>query len=109
MFFYLTDVQQFSLLEAAAQAFVFFVGGFETSSTTMQFALYELAKNKDIQDRLREEIRSVMDKHNGEITYDGINEMEYLDRVVAGLYTNNVQFYQQLFQVLVTCCCRITA
>jgi cytochrome P450 len=79
-----TDVQKFTLFEAAAQAFVFFVGGFETSSTTMQFALYELALNKDVQERLREEIKSVLDKHDGKITYDGINEMDYLDRVVSG-------------------------
>jgi cytochrome P450 family 6 len=68
----------------AAQAFVFFVAGYETSSTTMMFCLYELSLNQDIQDRVREEIDVVLQKHEGKITYEGIQEMEYLDKVVSG-------------------------
>lgn len=78
------DVQKFSLLEAAAQAFVFFAAGFETSSTTMMFALYELALNPEVQDKLRDDITTVLSQHNNQITYDSIQEMSYLDRVVAG-------------------------
>ena len=68
----------------AAQAFGFFFGGYETSSTTMTFCLYELSLHQDIQDRLREEIDVVLQKHDGKLTYEGIQEMEYLDKVVAG-------------------------
>ena len=68
----------------AAQAFVFFIGGFETSSTTMTFCLYELSLHQNIQDRLRQEIDVVLQKHDGKITYEGIQEMEYLDKVVSG-------------------------
>ncbi|XP_069702399.1 probable cytochrome P450 6a14 [Periplaneta americana] len=66
----------------AAQAFVFFLAGYVTSSTAMTFCLYELAVNQDIQGRLREEIDSVLEKNDGEITYDSIFEMKYLDKVV---------------------------
>jgi cytochrome P450 family 6 len=67
-----------------AQAFAFLLGGFETSGTTLSFALYELAMHPDIQHRLRSEIARVMAKHQGELTYEGIQEMSYLDMVLSG-------------------------
>jgi cytochrome P450 family 6 len=67
-----------------AQAFLFLAAGFETSGTTMGFALYELAMHPDIQLKLRAEITRVMAKHLGELTYEGIQEMSYLDMVVSG-------------------------
>ena len=68
----------------AAQAFVFYVAGFETTSTTMTFCLYELARNPNIQERVRNEIDTVLERHGGNITYEAISEMEYLDKVVSG-------------------------
>lgn len=74
--------------ELAAQAFIFFVAGFETSSTTMGFALYELALHQDIQNKLRVEINEVLSKHNNVFTYDNIKQMEYLEQVVMGEICN---------------------
>jgi cytochrome P450 family 6 len=68
----------------AAQAYIFFVAGFETSSATMTFCLYELALNPDIQERVRSEINAVLEKYGGNITYESIFEMKYLDKVVNG-------------------------
>ncbi|KAH8277875.1 hypothetical protein KR018_009440, partial [Drosophila ironensis] len=68
--------------ELLAQAFVFFVAGFETSSTTMGFALYELAQNQDVQDKLRQEISDVLEKYKNEFTYEGMKEMKYLEQTV---------------------------
>ncbi|XP_043597838.1 probable cytochrome P450 6a14 [Bombus pyrosoma] len=65
----------------AAQAFVFFIAGFETSSTTIAHALYELAQNQEIQDKLRQEIRDAYNKDGGTLTYEGIKGMKYLDKV----------------------------
>jgi cytochrome P450 family 6 len=50
----------------------------------MGFSLYELALHPDIQQRLRAEIIRVMAKHQGEVTYEGLREMSYLDMVVSG-------------------------
>ncbi|KAL0270235.1 UNVERIFIED_CONTAM: hypothetical protein PYX00_007707 [Menopon gallinae] len=75
-------VQKFSLNEAAAQCFVFFGAGFETSSTGLTFCLYELAKNPDLQKRLQDEIDSALIDCDNDITYEKLHEMEYLDMVV---------------------------
>ncbi|XP_001361452.2 probable cytochrome P450 6a13 [Drosophila pseudoobscura] len=72
-----------SFEQIAAQAMVFFLAGFDTSSTTMSFCLYELALNPDVQDRLRSEILEVLAKNNHQQTYESIQEMPYLDQVVA--------------------------
>ncbi|XP_018322929.1 probable cytochrome P450 6a20 [Agrilus planipennis] len=68
--------------EIGCQAFVFFQAGFEMASTCLTFLTYELCLNQDVQDKLRNEIVDVLDKYNGEITYEAINEMTYLDQCV---------------------------
>jgi cytochrome P450 family 6 len=67
-----------------AQAFVFLIAGYETSGSTMTFALYELALHPEIQQSLRAEILQVLSKHDGKLTYGSIQDMSYLDRVVSG-------------------------
>ncbi|XP_055848861.1 cytochrome P450 6a2-like [Episyrphus balteatus] len=67
--------------EIAAQTFVFYLAGFETSSSTMSHALMELAQNTEIQDRLRAEVNEVLAKHNDELTYDSLEEMPYMLQV----------------------------
>ncbi|XP_050085182.1 probable cytochrome P450 6a14 [Anopheles aquasalis] len=68
--------------ELSAQVFIFFLAGFETSSTTMNFCLYELAKNQDIQERLREEINGAIEANGGQLTYDVVMNIQYLDQVI---------------------------
>ncbi|EDW54394.1 probable cytochrome P450 6a14 [Drosophila sechellia] len=68
--------------QMAAQVFVFFVAGFETSSSNMSYALFELAKNQDVQQKLRMEINDSLAKH-GKITYEAMMEMPYLDQTIT--------------------------
>uniref|UniRef100_A0A8D8HFP3 Probable cytochrome P450 6a14 n=1 Tax=Culex pipiens TaxID=7175 RepID=A0A8D8HFP3_CULPI len=72
-----------TMRELAAQCFVFFLAGFETSSSTMTFCLYELALNPDVQYRLREEIKEALNEGGGHLTYEALMKMDYLDRVVS--------------------------
>ena len=67
-----------------AQAFVFFAAGFETSSTSMSHALFELALHPDMQNTLRNEIKEVIKMNDGKLTYDAIKNMKYLDKVFKG-------------------------
>jgi cytochrome P450 family 6 len=66
-----------------AQALTFLLAAFETSGSVLNFALYELALHPEIQQSLRAEILKVLSKHDGKLTYDGIQDMSYLDRVVS--------------------------
>ena len=70
--------------DLVGQALQFLAAGFDSSGSTTSFALYEIALHPEIQKRLRAEILQVMNKHNGQLTYDGIQEMTYLDMVVSG-------------------------
>jgi len=72
----------FDIDEMTAQAFVFFLGGFDTVSTIMCFALYELAVNPDIQNKLRTKIENVLKETYGKITYEVVKNLKYLDAVV---------------------------
>ncbi|XP_017039151.1 probable cytochrome P450 6g2 [Drosophila ficusphila] len=65
-----------------AQAVLFFTAGFESSSSTMSFAMYELAKNADIQQRLREEIRNALVESGGQVTLKMIESLELMQMVL---------------------------
>lgn len=75
-----------SLLELAAQAIVFFGAGNETSATTLTFVMHELANNPDIQQRVHDEIDQVLERNDGQVTYDSISEMKYLEACIDGKY-----------------------
>lgn len=77
-------VGQLTLHEIAAQAFLFFLAGFETSSTTMTYCLYELSLNQEIQTRARQEIEAILKKHGGQFTYEAMTEMTYIDQIING-------------------------
>ncbi|KPJ14819.1 Cytochrome P450 6B4 [Papilio machaon] len=65
----------------AAQAFVFYAGGYETSASTMSFMMYELARNPDMQERVIQEVDEVMRKYDGKVTFEALNELKYMEQV----------------------------
>ena len=90
--------------DVAAQAITFFGDGFETSSSALSFLLYTLATNPDVQDRVREEVESVLKRHGDKLTFDSLQEMTYLDMVLAGMlhaFVGNVTYKTNFGYMLV--------
>lgn len=91
-----------SITQVAAQCFVFFLGGFDTSATAMAMGLLELSLNQDIQHKLRKEIRSELKETDGNITYDAVMRMKYLDCVVNGKYFYKIHLNIKLMYKSIT-------
>lgn len=65
----------------------FFSAGFGNSAMTLTFAAYELALNKDVQEKAREEVWTVLKKHHGVLSYEATMELSYLDKIIKGKKT----------------------
>lgn len=60
--------------------------GFETSSTTLTFCMYELSQSDEIQRKARESVQEALKKHGNSFTYESVNEMHYLEQCVNGWF-----------------------
>ncbi|KAF5295365.1 hypothetical protein FQR65_LT01555 [Abscondita terminalis] len=65
-----------------AQALIFFTAGFETISTAMTYLMYDLAVNRDVQEKLYSEINEAL-PGGQEASYEVLSAMKYLDCVVS--------------------------
>uniref|UniRef100_A0A2R8M8X6 Cytochrome P450 3A n=1 Tax=Callithrix jacchus TaxID=9483 RepID=A0A2R8M8X6_CALJA len=68
-------------LELMAQSIIFIFTGYETTSSSLFFVMYELATHPDVQQKPQEEIDAVL-PNKAPATYDTVLQMEYLDMVV---------------------------
>lgn len=59
---------------------------FDTSSTAMNFSLFQLASNQGIQEKARKEIEDKIAKHDGKLSYEALMEMEYLNQIFSGMF-----------------------
>ncbi|XP_049778135.1 probable cytochrome P450 6a13 isoform X1 [Schistocerca cancellata] len=66
-----------------AQSVLFLLAGYETSSTLLSYASYELALSPDVQEKARNEVKNVLSKYGGVCTYEALNEMNYLENVLS--------------------------
>ena len=62
-----------------ANTFLFFLAGYETTSSLLSHLFYSLALNEKCQQKLYEEIK----QFNGEFNYESITKMPYLEACVA--------------------------
>ena len=73
------------------------MAGYETTSSLLTFCTYSLAVNPEIQDRLRREIEEAVAADAGEIKYDTIMNLKYLDAVInetLRLYTPGLRNFK---------------
>lgn len=66
-----------------ANCFLFLAAGFETTATTVSFVLYELARHPEEQDRVFEEVASVLAENSGKLDYDDVQKLRRLDMVIS--------------------------
>ncbi|XP_020286743.1 cytochrome P450 9e2-like [Pseudomyrmex gracilis] len=78
-----TENQKFDIQILTSHAVSFFVDGYETSSNVLSFVGFQLASHPKVQNKLREEVVSVLEKYDGVITYDTLKEMTYMDQVIS--------------------------
>ncbi|GIY30714.1 cytochrome P450 3A29 [Caerostris extrusa] len=72
-----------SLNELVAQCVIFFLAGYETTASTLAFSTYLLALHPDVQEKLYEELVDTVNKTKGELTYEGLQSMKYLDNIIS--------------------------
>jgi cytochrome P450 len=72
-----------SVDELVAQCVIFFLAGYDTTASTLSFASYFLAMNPGIQERLAQEVDEAIKETKGELTYEAIQNMKYLDNVIS--------------------------
>ncbi|XP_046574879.1 cytochrome P450 3A6-like [Haliotis rubra] len=65
--------------EIIGQAFLFLIAGYETTASALQYMTYALATNPDIQDKVYEEIDTVLGDE--EPSYENIIQMRYMEQV----------------------------
>ncbi|XP_078096281.1 cytochrome P450 3A30-like [Mustelus asterias] len=68
--------------EILAQALTFIFAGYETSSSTLSFAAYNLAMHPDLQKKLQQEIDEAF-PNKAPPTYDGVMQLEYMEMVIS--------------------------
>lgn len=77
----LKEKRSHSITDVAANTITFFLDAYETTSIILTHALYHLAKNPLCQAKLRQEIADC----NGNIDFDVLSHMKYLDHVFNGI------------------------
>nr|XP_012145773.1 PREDICTED: cytochrome P450 9e2-like [Megachile rotundata] len=79
--------------DIVSQAFIFFLAGFDAPSNLMAHMVYALAMHPEIQEKLHNEVDRYYEESNGEITYEALMKMEYMDMVISEAnrkYNNSV-------------------
>merc|ERR1719500_458988 len=77
-----------------ANALMLFLAGFDNLGLGLSQILHNLVKHEDVQDKVIQEIDEALDKSDGEITYDLVDNLQYMDMVIRETFR-----YRMLFTV----------
>lgn len=78
------DEHRLTMQEILVQSNIIFGGTIESPSMALTLLMFEITRNPEIQERLINEIDAVLMKHDGQITYESVTEMEYTQSIVDG-------------------------
>jgi len=78
------DIKEFEFDEETmlvANILLFFIAGFDTTSTGVALACHKLALYPEIQERVYDEIESIIG--DNEVTYDNVQSLKYMDMFIS--------------------------
>ncbi|XP_076663911.1 cytochrome P450 9e2-like [Andrena cerasifolii] len=76
------DAGGLTIDEMTYQAFIFLLGGYDTTSNFLCFVAHQIGVTPEVQAKLRAEIEEVVRKTDGKPTYETIRDMRYMDIVL---------------------------
>ncbi|KFB45126.1 AGAP008219-PA-like protein [Anopheles sinensis] len=68
-----------SIEQCAANVFLFYAAGVDTSTGVISYTLHEFTHNPEVMAKARQEIDETLERHGGKITYENMMELKYLD------------------------------
>ena len=77
-----------------AQFVLFLFGGYDTTTTSVSFTTFLLAKNQNVQDKLRELLQKILEE-DGELTYENISDCQYLEAAIKGIAWFSPKMYYE--------------
>lgn len=90
--------------EIIGQCIVFFVAGSETTGATLAFVAYYLAHHPDVQEKLLREIDNAVKSRDGAVsTYEFVQGLEYLERVLSEVLRLATVGYVNVRECMKTC------
>lgn len=81
--------QTLSIEQCVAQVHALYIAGFDSTASTVAFTIFEVARNPRVKALLQAEIDRTLEAHNGQLTYESINEMHYLELCFLGRFLFN--------------------
>lgn len=72
-----------SIEECASNAFLFYIAGSESSSSTICYCLFELSREPEYLQTLLDEIDRMLANYKEDITYEALNDMPFLEKCIT--------------------------